>query len=82
MYRYCAKEDDGSTEELITHLKNIHRPCQPYSLSAISMLFANATSPWANKNCIMSVKKIGGQIASGLVFFGVQVELAFGAITR
>jgi hypothetical protein len=69
------------------------------------MSFVNATSPWANKNCVMSVKKCGGQTgnsnlgvlddetersneigneggASGLVFFGMQVELAFGAITR
>jgi hypothetical protein len=27
------------------------------------MLFVNATSPWANKNCVMSVKKCGGQTA-------------------
>ena len=26
------------------------------------MSFVNATSPWANKNCVMSVKKCGGQI--------------------
>jgi hypothetical protein len=25
------------------------------------MSFVNATSPWANKNCVMSVKKCGGQ---------------------
>jgi hypothetical protein len=27
------------------------------------MSFVNATSPWANKNCVMSVKKCGGQTA-------------------
>jgi hypothetical protein len=25
--------------------------------------FVNATSPWAKKNCVMSVKKCGGQTA-------------------
>jgi hypothetical protein len=41
-------------------------PLEKYSwalptLWSFSMSFVNATSPWADKNCVMSVKKIGGQ---------------------
>ena len=31
------------------------------TLYSFSMSFVNATSPWADKNCVMSVKQIGGQ---------------------